>query len=137
MQQYSINNLTVRISENINYVWVLLPEEVSGKDFAAMLGDSEFHRLLQQNNVQNVLIDCSNMWNFGIPEMSDYLDKDFTVSMQQFGVKKISIIINQEVYSLLNFVFQSIENNHKQGSPQIRFFGSLQFYESFESVSWF
>ncbi|MBX7169969.1 MAG: hypothetical protein K1X72_03355 [Pyrinomonadaceae bacterium] len=137
MQQYSINNLTVRISENINYVWVLLPEQVTREDFAAMLGNSEFHRLLQQNNVQNVLVDCGNMWNFGIPEMSDYLDKDFTVSMRQIGVKKISVVINQEVYSLLTLVFQTIENSHSQSSPQIRFFDSLQFYNSFESVSWF
>lgn len=137
MEQITIKNLTVRIAENINYVWVLLGGQISREEFADSLSDTEFHTLLQQNNVKNVLVDCSGMWSFGIPEMSDYLDTEFTAAMREIGVEKISIVLNEEVLSMLSFVFQGMENNHRDGSPEIRFFNSSQFHESFESVSWF
>lgn len=137
MEQFNINNLTLRISDNINYVWILLPQQVSREEFATMLGNAEFHSLLDQHNVKNVLVDCSNMWSFGIPEMSDFLDTDFTSHMGKIGVQKISVIVNETVLSMMSFIFQTIEQNHTEVSPQIRFFDSSKFHESFESVSWF
>ena len=137
MEQFTIKNLTVRIAENINYVWVLLGGQISREEFADSLGDADFHTLLQQYDVKNVLVDCSGMWSFGIPEMSDYLDTEFTAAMRGIGVEKISVVLSEDVLSMLSFVFQGIENNHNNSSPKIRFFESSQFHESFESVSWF
>lgn len=137
MEQLVIKNLTVRIAENINYVWVLINEQTNREEFVESLGDSDFHKLLKQNTVKNLLVDCSNMWSFGIPEMSEYLDVEFMTSMRSIGVEKISVIINDEVFSMLSFVFQGIENSHSRNSPKLRFFSGSQFYQSFESVNWF
>jgi hypothetical protein len=137
MEQFTIQNLTVRVSEDFNYVWVLLDEQARSEQFAASLGDASFHSLLRRFYVNNILLDCSKMWVFSVPEMSDFLDKEFTVAMRDSGVEKISVIINDEVFSIMSFIFQGIEGNHAQSPPQIRFFNTASFYESFESVAWF
>ncbi|HEY0460479.1 MAG TPA: hypothetical protein VGC97_15190 [Pyrinomonadaceae bacterium] len=137
MEQFKIQNLNVRVSTDFNYVWVLLEEQVRSEQFAASLGDAEFHSLLQRYHVRNILLDCSKMWVFSIPEMSAYLDTQFTNLMVGIGVEKISVIVNEEVFRMLSGIFQGIEFNHLQNLPQIRFFGTASFYESFESVAWF
>jgi hypothetical protein len=137
MEQFTIQNLTVRVSADFNYVWILLDEQTRSEQFAASLGDASFHSLLRQYKVRNILLDCGKMWVFSIPEMSNYLDTDFTAAMRENAVEKISVVVNDEVFSIMSFVFQGIEANHAQGSPQIRFFNTSSFYESFESVAWF
>jgi hypothetical protein len=137
MEQFTIQNLTVRISSDFNYVWILLDEQTRSEQFAASLGDASFHSLLQRYNVKNILLDCGKMWVFSIPEMSNYLDTDYTAAMRENGVEKISVVVNDEVFSIMSSIFQGIEANHAQSSPQIRFFNTSSFYESFESVAWF
>ena len=137
MEQFTIKNITVRIADDINYVWVLLDEQVNREEFADSLGDAEFHALLQQHNARNLLVDCGKMWSFGTPEMSDYLDTGLTAAMREIRVRKISVVVSENVYSMLPFIFEAIENNHAENSPEIRFFTSAQFQESFESVAWF
>jgi hypothetical protein len=137
MEQFKIQNLTVRVSQDFNYVWVLLEEQVRFEQFTLSLGDASFHSLLQRYNVKNILLDCGKMWVFSIPEMSGYLDAQFADSMREIGVEKISVVVNEEVFSMLSGIFQGIEFNHLQNPPQIRFFGTTSFYESFDSVSWF
>ena len=137
MEQVSIKNLTVRIADGINHVWVILDEQVNRETFAESLGDADFSALLQQHQTKNVLIDCTRMWSFGIPEMSDYLDTKLTASMRPIGVQKISVVVSDEAMSYLALIFQGIEVKHNDSTPKIRFFGASQFYESFDSVSWF
>jgi|SRR5215203_2324442 len=137
MEQFTIQNLTVRVSEDFNYVWILLDEQTKSEQFAASLGDASFHTLLRHHNVKNILLDCGKMWVFSIPEMSGFLDTEFAASMRETGVEKISVIISEEVFSMLSGILHGIEFNHLQDAPQIRFFGTASFYESFESVAWF
>ena len=137
MEQFRVQNLSLRVADNINYAWILLDEQTDREQFAASLGAADFRILLQRFAVRNILIDTSQMWSFGIPEMADYLDKNFTAEMRGAGVEKISVILNEDVISLLSFIFQTIETNHAAGVPQIRFYSTPQFYETGESVSWF
>lgn len=137
MEQFNIQNLTLRVSPDFNYVWVLLDEQARSPEFAASLSDAQFQQLLQHYKVRNILLDCSKMQVFSIPDMSSYLDKEFANLMNSIGVEKISVIINDETFQMLSGIFLGIQSRHLQNAPQIRFFGSDSFYNSFDSVSWF
>lgn len=137
MEQFRVQNLNLRVADGINYAWILLDEQTNREQFAASLGDADVRNLLQRFAVKNILIDTSKMWSFGIPEMSDYLDTNFTAEMRETGIEKIAVVLNEDVISMLSFVFQGIEANHAAGVPQIRFFSTPQFYETSDSVSWF
>jgi len=137
MEQFTIQNLTVRVSEDFNYIWVLLDEQTRSEEFAASLGNPEFLSLLMLRRVKNILLDCSKMWVFSIPDMSNFLDTLFAEMMRASDVEKVSVIINEEIFSIMSGIFQGIEAKHLQSPPQIRFFSTASFYESFDSVSWF
>ena len=137
MEQFSIQNLTLRVSEQFNYVWVLLDEQTRSEQFAASLNDASFHALLQKYNVKNILLDCGKMWVFSIPDMSEYIDYDFAAAMNGIGVEKISVVINEEIFSMMSGIFQGVQNRHAENPPEIRFFDTTSFYNSFESVNWF
>lgn len=136
MEQSSIQNLTVRYSPDFNYVWVLLAAQTNSELFAASLGDASFHSLLRRYDVKNMLLDCGKMWVFSIPEMTAYLDQSFAAAMRENGVEKVSVVVNEEIFGIMSSIFQGIAANHPQ-SPEIRFFSTARFYESFESVDWF
>ena len=137
MEQISIRNLTVRVSGDFNYIWVLLDEHTKSVEFIASLGDAAFHELLRRYNVKNILLDCGKMLVLSIPDMPDFLDTEFADRMRENGVEKVSIIINEEVFSIMSGFLQPIETKHSQSVPQIRFFDTASFYNSFDSVSWF
>jgi hypothetical protein len=137
MEQFKIQDLTFRYSPDFNYVWVLIAEQTNSEQFGASLGSAEFYALVQRYKVKNMLLDCGKMWVFSIPDMSSYLDGTFAAQMRDNGVEKISVVINAETFSMLSGILQGIEFNHLQNPPQIRFFSTEQFYDSFDSVSWF
>ena len=137
MEQFTIRNLTVRVSEDFNYIWVLLDEFTKSDEFVAALRDSEFLSQLMLRRVKNILLDCGKMLVLSIPDMPEFLDTEFADMMQACGVEKVSIIINEEVFSIMQGFLTPIEDKHRASVPQIRFFDRTSFYNSFESVSWF
>jgi hypothetical protein len=137
MEQFTIQNLTVRVSEDFNYIWVLVDAETRSEQFAASLGNNLFLSLLMLRSVKKILLDCSKMLIFSIPDMSNFLDTSFAEKMRLSGVEKVSVIINEEIFSMMSGIFQAVESKHIQSPPQIRFFSTASFYESFDSVSWF
>ena len=137
MEQFSIRNLTVRVSKDFNYIWVLLAGQTKSVEFIASLGDAAFHELLRRFHVKNILLDCGKMLVFSIPDMPDFLDTEFADRMRACGVEKVSIIVNEEVFSIMRGFLEPVEAKHRDGVPQIRFFDSASFSESFDSVSWF
>ena len=136
MEQFTIQNLTVRISSNFNYIWVLVDEETRSPEFAASLSDDEFHTQVILSNIHNIVLDCSRMQVFSIPEMPRFLDKQFAEMMYDCAVDKVSVIVNEEWISIMSGIFDGIAARH-QSAPEIRFFSTAGFYDSFESVSWF
>lgn len=137
MEQFRIQNLTLRVSEDFNYIWVLLDENTKSDEFVAALRDREFLSLLMLRRVKNILLDCGRMLVLSIPDTPEFLDMEFAEMMQACGVEKVSIIINEEVYAIMAGFLTPIEEKHGQSVPQIRFFDTTSFYNSFESVSWF
>ena len=137
MKQFTLQNLTVRVSEDFNYIWVLLDEHTKSVEFIASLSDREFRSQLMLRRVKNILLDCGRMLVFSIPDMNEFLDTAFVEMMRACGVEKVSIIINEEVFSIMSGFLKIVEENHQQQAPQIRFFDTVSFYNSFDSVSWF
>src|SRR5215207_8515751 len=99
MKQFTLQNLTVRVSEDFNYIWVLLDEHTKSVEFIASLSDREFRSQLMLRRVKNILLDCGRMLVFSIPDMNEFLDTAFVEMMRACGVEKVSIIINEEVFS--------------------------------------
>ena len=137
MEQFSIQNLTVRISEDFNYIWVLLDENTKSVEFIDSLDNPEFLSLLRLRRIKNILLDCGRMLVLSIPDMPEFLDTRFAETMRECGVEKVSIIINDEVFSMMSGFLSPIENNRRQSVPQIRFFDATNFYNSMDSVLWF
>lgn len=137
MEQLFIQQLTVRIADVFNYSWVIMDEQATREQFIDSLNDSQFHEVLRQNKIKNIVLDCVNMWNFGIPEMSDYLANDFSKAMQYAGLEKASVVLNDQVLMLMSSIFDSIQHKYAQTSTQIRFFYPSQFHEGWDAVNCF
>jgi hypothetical protein len=114
----------------------LVDDETRSPEFAASLGDDDFHTEVILSNVHNIVLDCSRMQVFSIPEMPRFLDQQFAEMMRDCAVEKISVIINEEWLSVMSGIFEGIEKRH-QTAPQIRFFDTNSFYNSFDPVAWF
>ena len=137
MEQFSIQNLTVRVSEDFKYIWVLLDEYTKSVQFIGSLRDDAFYELLRRYRVKNILLDCGKMLVLSIPDMPEFLDTEFADKLRENNVEKVSIIINEEVFSIMRGFLEPIESKRRDSVPQIRFFDTASFYESFDSVSWF
>lgn len=136
MEQLFIKQLTVRIADVFNYSWVIMDEQATREQFVDSLNDIEFHEVLRQNKIKNIVLDCANMCNFGIPEMSDYLADGFPKAMQNAGLEKASIVLNDQVLMLMSSIFDSIQQKYVQSPTQIRFFYPSQFHEGWDAVNW-
>ena len=137
MKQLTTENISIRFSENINYAWALFNGPVSNDEFKNSLNDKSFRTSLKKSNTTNLLLDCSRLGRFSIPEMSDYLDIDFTNVMANIDVKNVSVLVDENVLSMMQFIFKQIENDHAGSKTHIRFFNSGQFTASSEAIEWF
>ncbi len=137
MEQITVQDLTIRFSENINYVWALFSGPVDNEGFIQSLDDAGFHAALKEKDTINLLLDCTRIGTFSIPNMSDYLDGRFMGAMDAAGIEKISVIVDGNVLYMMKFVFQGIEDNHADDKTAIRFFNEEQFQQSAEAVEWF
>ena len=137
MEQITVQYLTIRFSENINYAWALFNGPVDIKGFKASLDDADFGAALKEKGTTNLLLDCTRIGTFSIPEMSDCLDGSFTDAMAAADIEKISVVVDGNILYMMKFIFQGIEDNHADDKTAIRFFNEEQFQQSAEAVEWF
>ena len=122
MEQVTVQYLTIRFSENINYAWALFNGPVSIEEFIESLDDADFQAELKEKGTTNLLLDCTRIGTFSIPDMSDYLDGRFMNAMAEASIEKISVVVDGNVLYMMQFVFQGIEDNHADDKTAIRFF---------------
>lgn len=137
MQEINTMNIDIRFSESMNYAWAIFHQPVSTDDFIDCLSDEDFTAQLKENNTKNLLLDCSRIGGFSVPGMSDYIDTHFAKQMAANEIEKISVVIDDDTFYMLQFIFTELEEKHAANQPQILFFNTSQFYDGFEAVNWF
>lgn len=136
MIQIREDDLVIWHSENIPYTRVDLSGFLTARQFQERLSNPKLWELVAEKAVANLLINGSELHRFGT-EDTQWITTDFLQKAASAGIRKVSVIVAGNVYTLLANIFDSCAASASNEQIAIRFFYDSQFYDGWESVSWF
>src|SRR5689334_6359157 len=103
MVQIEDEGINIRWSDSIPYTWVTLSGMLTFEQVQEKLSKPELFDLLTEKQVENVLIDVTQTWRFGT-EDSEWLGSEWANKVAAVGVKRVSLVVQQQVFGLFGSV---------------------------------
>ena len=136
MIQIREGNLVIMHSYNIPYLRVDVGGFLTVEQFQENLLNPKLWELVAEKSVKNLLINGSQLHRFGTGD-TEWLTSGFLQKASAAGIGKVSVVVAGNVFNMLVQVFNAYAASGSNQQIEIRFFYDNQFYDGWETVSWF